>query len=158
MMMMMICQWVHEKGTGAGCKVPRDLDVFWASWSCKDWSKLKRLRKTITVGGTAYTFQCIVDYLSVGRPFIWIGENLDDMLQDQALMDEILAALWEIEYMGRIVPLDANDQGACTFRKRGFIIAIELRDSGLKCRPLCSTDRRFSWDRTLPFWIKRIFP
>jgi len=60
------------------------IDLFIASWSCKDWSKmkLKGSKKSLDEPGTtSTTFWALIATLEFLRPITWCGENLDDIAE-----------------------------------------------------------------------------
>jgi site-specific DNA-cytosine methylase len=110
------------------CRIPSTCNLAVGSWSCKDYSKLKST--TSQRGTTSSTLQGILDYLDKQRPLMYVGENLDDIVKADAVQ-ELRQHFAAIGYAVGCGVLQAHHYGAATTRKRGFVIAMECRVSGL---------------------------
>lgn len=110
------------------CPIPSTCNLAVGSWSCKDYSKLKST--TSQKGTTSSTLQGILDYLDRHRPLMYVGENLDDIVKPDAVQ-ELRQHFAAIGYAVGCAVLQAHHYGAATTRKRGFVISIECRHSGL---------------------------
>ena len=74
---------VHQKKCRPGAIY---IDLFVASWVCKDWSSMKlgekKGKKSLTGSGeTAKTFWELLDSLDIIRPMMWCGENLEEIAE-----------------------------------------------------------------------------
>ena len=117
-----------------GCLIDKSYDLLVASWVCKDWSKLKLngQKPTLDDNTTVRTFLAIIDMLDQHRPQAWIGENMEDLVKEETGLKQFIdEQLYSIGYVASLVPIKHSDYGGCTHRTRGWVAAVDFRDSGI---------------------------
>ena len=120
---------------GENCCIPSDLFAAICGFSCKDFSKLnnrfageeKADRSAVlndaSNGTTASTFKGTLAYLSSHQPFIYIGENLEDLITPH-VRAQLLECFNAIGYVCDVCIIKSHEKGARTTRKRAWIVAL----------------------------------
>jgi hypothetical protein len=84
-----------QKGHKSPCIIPSRLPFHGCGWSCKDLSKLKTQNRRAGNplkgdGTTGITFRALIAFLTVHSPFIYFGENLEDIAKEDSELSETL--------------------------------------------------------------------
>ncbi|PLB48961.1 hypothetical protein P170DRAFT_464536 [Aspergillus steynii IBT 23096] len=112
-------------------KVPKNVDLLVAGFSCVDFSGLNNNRKTLDQQGeSGGTFWAIVRHARVYRPRIMVLENVK-----LAPWTSIVQYLAEIDYLGIHVGVDTKAFYLPQTRERGYMICIDkklMQARGLK--------------------------
>ncbi|KAI9038630.1 putative SNF2 family helicase [Aspergillus affinis] len=114
---------VAKTAYGSLEKVPKNVDLLVAGFSCVDFSGLNNNRKTLDdKGESGGTFWAIVRHAMVYRPRMIILENVSS-----APWKTISQELADIDYLGIHVPVDTKAYYLPQTRERGYMLCLDMR-------------------------------
>ncbi|KAH8434119.1 putative SNF2 family helicase [Aspergillus melleus] len=121
---------VAKTAYGSLEKLPKNVDLLVAGFSCVDFSGLNNNRKQLDEQGeSGGTFWAIIRHARVYRPRMIILENVNT-----APWDMIVQYLAEIDYLGIHVGVDTKAYYLPQTRERGYMLCVDMKrmqDRGL---------------------------
>ena len=115
---------------GSQVKIPSDVDILVAGFSCVDFSPLNSAKKELDKRGeSGDTFHSVLNYAIQKRPTLVVLENVFNAPWDQ------IAQYWNdvAEYAAMYVKIDTKQYYIPQTRQRGYMLCIDRRrlQSGL---------------------------
>jgi site-specific DNA-cytosine methylase len=142
--------WCHKAGRLA--KVPSDLDILFAGFSCKALSALLQFRgKTnisSTESSTGKTWDGVQRYCAEHKPKILILENVLGLLA-KGRIQVVMSALEEIGYIGTYLTLASRNYLLPQTRQRVWLYFVR-RDTGLDLTTMIDIVKFFKRDQHVP--------